>query len=136
MAFYYDYKYPFSSKKTFSEYLIKNYDIENTALVVYRDLEFLEVSYYLDKNLYYPQSKIFAKIINFDDRVYEISGEEIFSDASRLVDEYDNVMVILDNDEIIDPETLELFSFKKVDSKSYISITKDEKYYIYLFSPD
>ena len=67
-AFYYEYKYQFSSGKNVAEYIKENFREEEILIIGYKDYAAETIAGYLDKEIYYPESGKFQKLVKWDKR--------------------------------------------------------------------
>lgn len=136
VAFYYDWKYPFSNGKYVAEYIEKNYDKDEIVIVGYQDYATETVAGYLDKDIYYPNSKSFKKLVDWSNRFKEERTEAIFREADSFSRAYDTVLVIKYKEPFKESEIPIKYNFEKLDVEFNNSIVYTENYYLYLFDKD
>ena len=131
IAFYFDYKYPFSNGKYVADYIEENFNKDNLVIVGYVDNTTQTIAGYLDKDIYYPNSKDFKKLVSWNKRRPLSSIEEVFQDANHLASEGKEVLIVLSLN-ISDNSMPEKYLFKKIDIEFTNSVVIDENYYLYL----
>jgi len=132
VAAYFDYRYPFSSGKYVAEYIDKNFDKDNIAIVGYQDYAAETVAAYLDKDIYYPNSKDVKKLVAWDKRTKIVETDEIFYDAYCLSKKNNVVLVIINRSPILESEIPKSYGFVKLDKEFNNSIVSSENYYLYI----
>ena len=135
VAFYYDWKYPFSNAKYVAEYIEENFDKDKIVIVGYQDYVAETVAGYLDKDIYYPNYKEFRKLVTWPDRIDQIPTDETFRDAYNLSIYNDEVLVITWFD-ASEEKIPEYYFFKKLDTNFTNSIVSTENYYLFLYNKD
>ena len=135
VAFYFDWKYPFSNGKYVAEYIEENFDKDNMVIVGYKDYSAETFAGYLNKDVYYPNSRDFKKLVSHTDRTPIVSIEDIFEDSYFFTENSKTVLTILIYSNP-DREILEKYFFKKLDVEFINSIVPNENYYLYLFDKD
>ena len=133
MAFYYDYKYPFSNGKYVAEYIEKNFDKDEIVIIGYTDYAAETITAYLDKDIYSPQSKSFQRLVRWPERIREMQIQEVFNEAAKFTRNNDTVLVIISNKPVDNPEIYEKHHFKKMDMEFDDTIISLENSYLYLF---
>lgn len=140
VAFYYDYKYPFSNGKNVAKYIEENFNKDEIVIVGYQDYAAETISGYLEKKIYYPNTKNFKKLVSWTNRLPEVSPIDIFSEAYHLATKNEKVLVIIHFEMLKEIPTMkygktpELFFFEKMDMEFTDSIIYTENYYLYLFN--
>jgi len=130
IIFYSDYKYPFSNGKYVAEYIKENFNIDEIIIAGHWDWSAAAVvSAYMGKLVYCPQEKDYIKFIpwNSPNRQRIMTDEEIFSDVSKLLEEKDTVILMLNHKP--DPIVVESYNSREIQHFDK-SITGYE-YYIY-----
>jgi hypothetical protein len=132
IAFYYDYNYPFSNGKNVSEYIKKNFDINNMIFVGYKNYTTETVAGFLDKDFYYPEEQKFSRVFNMIDREVIDSGR-VIKDAIKLKFENTDkdILIIDDKTTKIPVNLFEDFNFKLIKEFSG-AIVNDENYNLFL----
>jgi len=132
VAFNYDWKYPFSNGKYVAEYIEKNFNKEKIMIVGYIDYITETVSGYLNKDIYYPNSKSIKKLVDWNNRIANVSNSEIFREANSFVDNYNQILVISSSG--VDKSELPLnYYFEKYFGNAIVS---SESYFLYAFNRD
>lgn len=129
VSFYFDYKYPFSAGKNVASYIKRNFNLDDLIIIGYQDYAALTISGYLNKDFYYPNSKDFRKIINYDKREYKVGIEDIIYEANKFADK-NNTLIIL-NFEVNDNSLPKIF--KPLENNFTNSIVHAENYYLFYF---
>jgi len=96
-AFYYDYRFPFSNGKNVSQYLKKNFNIDNILIIGYKNYTTETIAGYLDKDFYYPEEQKFSKVFNMSTR-QQISANNFLSDTIKLKLQNLNKEILIIND--------------------------------------
>lgn len=132
IAFYYDYNYPFSNGKNVSEYIKKNFNIDNTIFIGYKNYTTETVAGFLDKDFYYPEEQKFSRIFNMINRKAVIP-ERLIMDAINLkIKNIDKDILVISDKSIDLPLNLSKdFDFKLIKEFSG-AIVKDENYTLFL----
>jgi len=134
IAFYYDYRYPFSSGKNIAEYIEANFNKKDLKIIGYRAAEVSLISTYLDEPFYYPGSKKIQDYIYTEDRLKWIDIETVFKEAYSFVMKDNDVLAIISKN-IYVPEGLpEYYTFIKIDHDLPPAIVYKEDYSLYIFS--
>ena len=136
VAFYYDWKYPFSSGKAVAKYIEENFNLDEIAIVGYKDNYTETIAGYLDKDIYYPQQRKFSKFVSWHNREGLMSYKDIFSKAYSFTRDNKKVLVIIDKYHIEESEIPGNYFFKKLDTKFDNSIVPTENYCLYLFDKE
>jgi hypothetical protein len=130
VAFYYDYNYPFSNGKNVAEYIKENFDKDNIIIIGYQDITTETVSGYLNKDIYYPNSKDIKKLVKWDDRLGVVSNEDIFNPIISFFGSTNKVLVILSE---LQEEVDIPFLYHLIDIKYDNAIVSSENFSLYLF---
>ncbi len=136
IAFYYDFKYPFSNGKYVAQYIEENFDKDKIVIIGYQDYAAETVSGYLNKDIYYPNSKEFKKFVSWDNRMKEVSTKDIFNDAYSFIGKNDEVLILKYREPFNESEIPSQYYFKKLDIGANTAIEYTENYYLYLFNKD
>lgn len=96
-AFYYDYRFPFSNGKNVSQYLKKNFNINNILIIGYKNYTTETIAGYLDKDFYYPEEQKFSKVFNMITK-QQISADNFLSDTIKLKLQNLNKEILIIND--------------------------------------
>lgn len=130
ITFYYEWKYPFSNGKYVAEYIDKNFDKDEVMIVGYADFTAETVSGYLNKDIYYPNSKNVKKLVDWHDRTENVTIDEIFSEADYFADKYGQVILV----NMFEVQEAEIpFNYNLLE-KFTDSIVNTENYYLYYFN--
>lgn len=131
-AFYYDWKYPFSNGKYVAEYIEKNFNKDEIKIVGYIDYIAETISGYLNKDIYYPNSKSSKKLVDWNNRIANVSNNEIFREANSFVNNYNQILVISSGG--IEKSELPLnYYFVNYFGNAIVS---SESYFLYAFNRD
>lgn len=139
VAFYFDYKYPFSNGKYVANYIEENFNKDSIIIVGYQDYAAETISGYLDKDIYYPNSKNFKKSVSWVNRLPTVNPRDIFSEAYHLAKKNEKVLAVIHFETLNEAPTVkygtipESFFFEKMDVEFTDSIVCTENYYLYLF---
>jgi hypothetical protein len=134
IAFYYDYKYPFSNGKYVAEYIENNYVVEDVLIIGYEDSKAETVAGYLDSEIYYVQSGKYQKLVKWDERkkLDAIDYREILSKVYVLIPDASekDILIISSRYKISEAEQngLDLALIKSFEN----AIVDSENYYLYL----
>ncbi len=140
IAFYYDYKYPFSNGKNAAEYIKNNFNIEKIIIVGLPRAQTETIAGYLNKSFYYPQEERFA--INIIWNINENNNvNSIFDNIENLKIANSDKQIILIKDNFSTLSSLFsddlLFFNKYIIKNNFInSIVPDENYKIFLLNED
>ena len=131
-AFYYDYRFPFSNGKNVAQYLKKNFDINNTVIIGYKNYTTETIAGYLGKDFYYPEEQKFSKIFNMITR-QQVSPNNVLSDAIKLKLQNLNKEILIINDKGSElPKDLLYDSNFKLNKDFSNAIVSDENYTLFL----
>jgi len=133
-AFYYDWKYPFSNGKYVAKYIEENFNKDEIIIVGYQDYAAETISEYLDKNIYYPNSKSLKKLVDWNNRVSIVSSDKIFSEANSFTDNYNQILVIKNSVPVEESEVP--MNYHLLNAKFSNAIVSSENYYLYIFNKD
>ena len=112
---YNEYKYPFSNGKDVAKFIENNYNIDNIAVAGHWDsTAAAPVSAYLGREVYCPQEKDYIKYIpwNSPNRQRIMTDDEIFIDVSKLLEEKDTVLLMLNHKP--DSKVAKFYSFEEI----------------------
>ena len=131
-AFYYDYKFPFSNGKNVAQYLKKNYDLNNTVIIGYKNYTTETIAGYLGKDFYYPEEQKFSKLFNMITR-QQVSPSNVLSDAIKLKLQNLNKEILIINDKGSElPKDLLYDNNFKLNKDFSNAIVSDENYNLFL----
>ena len=133
VAYWFDYRYPFSNGRYVAEYIEENFDKDNMVIVGYQDYAAETISGYLDKDFYYPNYKEFRKLVLGDVKLAAECTESIFREADAFTRKNDTVLVIKHKEPFAESEIPEKYNFEMLDTEFTNSIVHTENYYLYLF---
>ena len=133
IAFYYDYRFPFSSGKNTAEYIENNFNKKDLKIIGYRPAEVSLISAYLDEPFYYAASKKFQKYIYTEDRLQRIDIRTVFKEAYSFIIKDNDVLVIISRNIDIPEGLPEQYLFRKVDLDLPPAIVYKEDYSLYIF---
>jgi len=129
-AFYYDYKFPFSDGENVARYLKKNYDLDNTVIIGYKNYTTETVAGYLSKDFYYPETKDFRTINVLDWKNYgRVNPDLVLLEAIKLKLQNLNKEILIINDN--ESELLYNYNFNKnfkLDKDFSNAIVSDENF--------
>ena len=134
-AFYFDWKYPFSNGKYVADYIEENFDKDNIVIVGYQDFVVQTVAGYLNKDIYYPNSKEFRKHVRWDSRFGSEKIDVIFSEADSFTRKKDTVLVII-HGKPVEEKIPKKYYFEKLNTVFNNSIVCRENFFLYLFDKD
>lgn len=119
---------PYSASKETANY-IENNALEDLFIVGSQDSVMTPISGYLNRKIYYPESKEIGSFVLYNSERIDVESKEIFRQIKQLLKERNNRILLILNYEIEEfPEDLELEAIAKF-TNSYIY---NEKYYLYL----
>ena len=136
IAFYYEYKYPFSCGKQVSQYIKKNYDIDDVIVLGYKDAAVTTFPAYLDKEIYCPQIEYPKKIITFSVRAKPISSKDIIASVDYLIAKHDKILFVVSGIEEPGDEMFIKNVFKNINKDFNKSIVTSENFRLYLFDKE
>ena len=130
IAYYYDYKLPFSNGKNVASYIEKKYN-EDYVIIGYQDYTSETVAGYLDKKIYYPESDRFSKLVKWDNRSF-VDNKDLLKKIFYFFDNGNKVLLILDEKTIEFKKMLDCFNGNVV--KFDNSINNSENFFVYDFN--
>jgi len=140
IAFYYEYKYPFSEGKEVAEYIDRNFNTDDLTIVGFRCMDTNVVSAYLQKKFYYPELKQYGRFLHEEISANFVkSGENIDIESafkqSRELSEKNNrdVLVVINKIRIDDPEIPEKYGFTRINKDFNKSIIDYDVLELYLY---
>jgi len=137
IAFYYDYKYPFTGGKAVSEYIESNFDLDNTIIMGYPGGRTQIISAYLNKDIYYPQSTSFKKLVIQDAKIkIPIDANSLFKIANSFIDKEKSIVLLIIPNSLSEPEKEQLRDFKKIDLDTQRIIFNPDNFWIYVFDEE
>jgi len=131
VALYYDFKYLFSNGKNVAIFIKENFDEDNVAIIGYPDYSAETISIYLNKSIYYPNSKDIKKLVQWNKRVSTVNYNVIFSEANTFAVGDNKVLVIIGGAPA--EETAVPSYYRLIDRKFTNAIIPSENYNLYLF---
>ncbi len=132
-AAYYDYRYPYSSGKQIAEYIDGNFDLKNTVIVGYKDIDVHTIVAYLNKDIYFPQSDTFGRICPYSIRSNDLREEVIFKKALSFMNKSQEILVVVNGSAVQDDRVPEKYLFKRINKKFDDSIVGFEDFVLYSF---
>lgn len=134
VAFYYDYKYPFSNGKNVSEYIKKNFNINNIIIIGHKNYTTETATVFLDKEFYYSDEQKFSRIYNMMNR-QTIDPARVIGDAIefKLKNVNKDILIIVDKSIELPVNLLKDFNVKLIKEFSD-AIVIDENYSLFLFN--
>jgi len=136
VAYYYDYKYPFSMSKNISEYINNEFDMEDLVVIGYTFHPAEVVAGYLGKDIYHPYSMKTDKFGKFVSYPYMYRGYDInlpiYSGYEFLLEGKD-VLLIVSELSANDREILSNNNFKEIENINLKSIISWENCSLYIF---
>ena len=149
-AYAMDLKYPFSNAEKASTYLLKE-EFNDLLLVGSRDFAVQPITYYINKKIFYPESKKFGTYVIWSkDRNNLIGPSNAIEDAiSLLTNQRKNFLIIISHNPYIINQNIsylnktinvhigEEFTVRSGINLKYLAniegaIVKDENYYLFL----
>lgn len=131
-AFNYDWEHPFSNGKYVAEYIEENFNKDEIMIVGYIDYITETVSGYLNKDIYYPNSKSIKKLVDWNNRIANVSDNEIFREANSFIDNYNQILII--SSVGVEEQELPLnYYLVKYFGNAIVS---SENYFLYVFNRD
>jgi hypothetical protein len=130
VAFIYDWQSPFSNGKNVAEYVKNNFNEDNLMIVGHLDYLTETITGYLNKDIYYPNSKSIKKLVDWHNRIDGLKTNEVFSEADYFAAEYDQVLVI--NSSPVEEKDIPL-NYIFLNSFNN-AIVATENYYLYVFN--
>ncbi len=135
-AFYFDCRYPFSVQKNISIYIKQNFNLNKTMLSGYKDIDSTAVSAYLNKEIYYPQSNEYNYVSSGHKRIEDLDADEVFLRTLSHGFYNEQILLILNNKLITDPDISSRYFFKKINKDFGDSIVGYEDAGLYIFKKD
>ena len=136
-AFYFDYKYPFTVQKEIAGYIKENFELDKTTLISgYKDVDSTSVAAYLNKKIYYPQTDEFSLISSYGKRKADLNADEVFLKTLSYGRQNEQILLILNNKLITDPDIPSRYFFKKINKDFGDSIVGYENAGLYIFKKD
>jgi hypothetical protein len=138
-AYYYDYRYPFSSAKEAADYIKSEYDLNKIIVIGYKSHPSETIAGYLNKNLYYPYSveeNKFSKFISWPKMqvVYDINLP-IQSSYNFILEGKESLLIITDASKS-DEDILKNSGFKKIEKDFSNKIVSWENFNLYKLGKD
>ncbi|GAH98426.1 unnamed protein product, partial [marine sediment metagenome] len=136
VAFYGDYKYPFSMGKSTAEYIEDNFNVDDIVIVGYPGGRPQVISAYLDKDIYYPQSESFKQLVSIDYRIgIEYSNESLFEIANSFFNKGNPVLLVIVSRSFyeLSPWIMQNYIFEKVELDDKFFIVPSDNYHLFLF---
>lgn len=137
-AFYHDYKYQFSAGKDASDYISKNFTKNNIVIVGYQDIAAEAISGYLDKPLYYPQSKDgikLRKLVSWEDRSWDyFSINKVICESLNFIGGDKKLILAISQPNLNFNKELEKLCFKEIYNSNGNSIVENENFALYIFN--
>ncbi|MGK7927795.1 MAG: hypothetical protein AB4290_21590 [Spirulina sp.] len=119
---------PYSASRETVNY-IKNNALENLFLVGSQDTVMTPISGYLNRQIYYPESKEIGSFVLYSTRRIDVEPEEVLRQTKQLLQSgKEKILLILNYELDLLPEDLQIEAIAKF-TNSYIY---NEKYYLYL----
>ena len=134
VASYYDYKYPFSNGKNVAQYIESNFDKEEIVIIGYQDYAAETVAAFLDKDIYYPNSKDIKRLVAWNNRKESVNYKEVFSEAYIFIDIKGKVLFVFNRNKVPEEEVPNFIQL--LDKEFTNAIVDSENYYLYLFEKD
>ena len=135
IASYYDYKYPFSSGKYVAQYIKDNYSNKNIKIIGYHDYSAETVAGYLNRDIYYPEMKMYGKFVNLETRNKNLLLVDAFKDIDSIIDDGEIFLFVKDQEPITKQEEDKInnkyYEVKEVKFEN--SIVYRENFYLYEF---
>jgi len=136
IAFYMDFRYPFSVQKQVSQYIKNNFNLEDTIIAGYKDVDSTVVASYLNQKIYYPQTDEYSLISSYSKRVTDLTADEVFLKLLSLGISNKKILLILNDKLIKDNSIPEKYFFKKIDADFGQSIVGYEDTGLYFFNKE
>lgn len=136
VAYYYDYKYPFSSAKDAANYITSEFNVDELIIIGYHFHPAETIAGYLNKELYYPHSieeNKFSKFVNWPKMHGSYDINLPIRSAYKFLLEGKEVLLIISNASSNDKEILSKNNFKKIDVSFDNQIVAWEDFNLYLF---
>ena len=136
VAYYYDYKYPFSSAKDAANYITSEFNVEELIIIGYHFHPAETIAGYLNKELYYPHSieeNKFSKFVNWPKMHGSYDINLPIRSAYQFLLEGEEVLLIISNASSNDEEVLLKNNFQKIERSFDNSIVGWEDFNLYLF---
>lgn len=119
---------PYSASQETVNYIKKN-DLEDLFIVGSQDTVMTPISGYLNRKIYYPESKEIGSFVLYSTRRVDVDREEVLRQTRQLLNEQtEKILLILNYELDLFPEDLKIEAIAKF-TNSYIY---NEKYYLYL----
>ncbi len=129
IAFYYEYKYPFTEGKEVAKYIEENFNKDDIIIVGFRCMDTNVVSAYLQKKFYYPELKQYGRFLyNSISEDISKSGEKIdienaFKQARELFEKNNKDVLVITNKLLIEnPDIPIKYGFSKIEKEFQKSI--------------
>ena len=137
IAYYYDYKYPFSSGKDVANYIEENFNEKDLVIIGYQDWAAEVVAGYLDKVIYYPQSietDKFSKLVRWDRREWRYAYIDMpIASSYPFILDGRRVLLVISSPTEEEKEKIKERNFEELEQNFTNSIVESENFYLYLF---
>ncbi|MBP0016274.1 MAG: hypothetical protein J7647_01805 [Cyanobacteria bacterium SBLK] len=119
---------PYSASRETANY-IKNNALDDLFIVGSQDSVMTPISGYLNRQIYYPESKEMGSFVLYNSRRIDVDREEVLSQVKKLLNEGQSQILLILNYELDGfPEDLQIEAIAEF-TDSYIY---NERYYLYL----
>ena len=139
VAFYGDYKYPFTMGKSAAKYIEDNFDLDDIVIIGYPGGRTQIISVYLDKDIYYPQFGEFRQLITVDERIgIDFDNRMLFEIADQFFRSGKPVILAIVSRVFheLDSEITRNYEFEEVELDKKAFILPLDNYRMFLFSKD
>ena len=131
VAFSRDLSIPYSSSRMAANFIQQN-NLDDYLIFGSEDFTIAPISGYLNKKIYYPETKKMGSYVLFNNSRQPTNDLEIISQIEkRILNQNENILLILNHELLEYSDNLDIVLLKKF-MKSFIY---NEKYYIYLVKP-
>ena len=131
VAFSRDLSIPYSSSRMTANFIQQN-NLDDYLIFGSEDFTIAPISGYLNKKIYYPETKKMGSYVLFNNSRQPTNDLEIISQIEkRILNQNENILLILNHELLEYSDNLDIVLLKKF-MKSFIY---NEKYYIYLVKP-
>jgi hypothetical protein len=137
IAYYYDYRYPFSTAKKAAEYIESEYDLDELIVIGYSFHAGETIAGYLNKELYYPYSmneNKFSKSLSWSEMQWSYDVNLPIQTAYSFLIKGNEVLLIISTE--CEEELLIKNGFSKIEKDFSNSIVPYEYFNLYVFEND